>query len=54
MRIAHISDLHAFELKDASLWRFLGKRSLGLLNLWRKRAAGHPLRILARSHRGDG
>jgi len=46
MRIAHISDLHAFELKGAALWQFLGKRSLGLLNMWRKRAAGHPLRIL--------
>lgn len=46
MRIAHISDLHAFELKDTSLWQFVGKRSLGLLNMWRKRAAGHPLRIL--------
>lgn len=46
MRIAHISDLHAFELKGAALWQFLGKRSLGLLNMWRKRAAGHPLHIL--------
>lgn len=46
MRIAHISDLHAFDLSQAALWQFLGKRSLGLLNLWRKRAAGHPLHIL--------
>ncbi|HNN97811.1 MAG TPA: metallophosphoesterase [Pseudomonadota bacterium] len=46
MRIAHISDLHAFDLTDAALWQFVSKRSLGLLNLWRKRAAGHPLHIL--------
>ena len=46
MRIAHISDLHTFELKKVALWQLLGKRSLGLLNMWRKRAAGHPLRIL--------
>jgi 3',5'-cyclic AMP phosphodiesterase CpdA len=46
MRIAHISDLHAFDLSHATPWQFLGKRALGLLNLWRKRAAGHPLHIL--------
>lgn len=46
MRIAHISDLHAFDLSGAAPWQFFGKRSLGLLNLWRKRAAGHPLHLL--------
>ena len=33
-------------LTNAALWQFRSKRSLGLLNLWRKRAAGHPLHIL--------
>jgi 3',5'-cyclic AMP phosphodiesterase CpdA len=46
MRVAHISDLHALDLHGVSPLRFLNKRLLGGLNLLRKRAAQHPLRIL--------
>lgn len=46
MRVAHISDLHALELSGVSPLRFLNKRLLGGLNLLRKRASQHPLRIL--------
>jgi 3',5'-cyclic AMP phosphodiesterase CpdA len=46
MRVAHISDLHALDLHGVSPLRFLNKRLLGGLNLLRKRAAHHPLRIL--------
>lgn len=46
MRIAHISDLHALELRGVSPLRFLNKRLLGGINLLRKRAAQHPVRLL--------
>lgn len=46
MRIAHISDLHALDWTGASVWQFASKRLLGAINLWRKRAAAHPLHIL--------
>lgn len=46
MRVAHISDLHALDLHGVSPLRFLNKRLLGGLNLLRKRAAQHPVRIL--------
>src|SRR5262245_26716302 len=46
MRFAHLSDLHALELSGVSPWRFLNKRLAGGLNLLRKRASQHPLRLL--------
>ena len=46
MRIAHISDLHALDLRGVSPLRFLNKRLAGGINLLRKRAAHHPVRIL--------
>lgn len=46
MRIAHISDLHALNLRGVSPLQFLNKRLLGGINLLRKRAQQHPLRIL--------
>jgi 3',5'-cyclic AMP phosphodiesterase CpdA len=46
MRIAHISDLHALDLRGVSPLRFFNKRLLGGINLLRKRAAQHPVRIL--------
>lgn len=46
MRVAHISDLHALDLRGVSPLRFLNKRLLGGLNLLRKRAAQHPVHIL--------
>jgi 3',5'-cyclic AMP phosphodiesterase CpdA len=46
MRIAHISDLHALDLRGVSPLRFFNKRFLGWINLLRKRASQHSLRIL--------
>lgn len=48
MRFAHLSDLHALDLSGVSPWRFLNKRLAGGLNLLRKRASQHPLRLLDR------
>lgn len=45
MRLAHISDLHALELKGVSPLSLVGKRALGLLNLASRRRDKHPLRI---------
>lgn len=45
MRIAHISDLHALDLSGVSPLAFLNKRLLGGINLLRKRAVVHPLRL---------
>jgi 3',5'-cyclic AMP phosphodiesterase CpdA len=46
MRIAHISDLHALELRGTSPLRFFNKRLIGGINLLRKRAGQHPLHLL--------
>ncbi len=46
MRIAHISDLHALDLRGVSPLRFFNKRLVGGINLLRKRAGQHPVRLL--------
>lgn len=45
MRLAHLSDVHALDLAGVSPLAFFNKRFLGGLNLLRKRAVVHPLRL---------
>lgn len=46
MRIAHLSDIHALDLRGVRPWRFFNKRLAGGLNLLRHRRNRHPLSIL--------
>ena len=46
MRLAHISDLHAFSLANTGGLPFLTKRAAGLVNLHLHRRQKHPQRII--------
>lgn len=46
MRLAHMSDVHALDLRGVRPWRFFNKRLLGGLNMLLKRRNRHPLHIL--------
>ncbi|MEO6951949.1 MAG: metallophosphoesterase [Polyangia bacterium] len=46
MRLAHLSDLHAFSLENTGLLPFFGKRLAGMVNLRLHRKEKHPRVIL--------
>ena len=46
MRLAHVSDLHAFSLENTGLLPFFGKRLAGMVNLRLNRKEKHPRAIL--------
>ena len=46
MRLAHVSDLHAFSLENTGLLPFLSKRLAGVVNLHLNRKEKHPRAIL--------
>ena len=46
LRLAHLSDLHAFSLENTSSLPFFSKRAAGFLNMQLHRKERHPQRIL--------
>lgn len=48
MRIAHLSDVHVFDLEAATIRRLMGKRLTGYVNLRLRRAAQHRPDVAAR------